>query len=245
MARVVGSIVVKNEADRYLEKALSNALSYLDEIFVYDDRSDDESAEIALSLGCRTVRRPEDKPSFMEHEGEFRQSAWNAFVRVMGLREGDWVFSFDADEFLVADDRSFEAAISSALQRNASGVIIPIPEIFEVNEEGLFARQDGFWGQIRGSRLFPFRHFGFFEDKSMGCGSEPTYVRNGYLSNQNYGITLLHLGYAREEDRVAKYERYSSLPDHGHNSDHIESILKPPVLRKWEGKVPEVLGVQQ
>jgi hypothetical protein len=46
---------------------------------------------------------------------------------------------------------------------------------------------------------------------------------------------MQHLGYMRDEDKQAKYERYSTI-DRGefHNINHINSIIDPdPVLIGW------------
>ena len=75
----------------------------------------------------------------------------------------------------------------------------------------------------------------------MGCGSEPDYVAKGKISDQNYGINVLHLGYAKDEDKQNKYKRYSSLAQHGHNNSHIESIIKEPKLELWQGITPKVI----
>ena len=242
--KLFGSMVMKNESPRYLEACIRWNRRFVDELFVFDDQSDDDSVEIAWGLGAKVVVRDNDAPSFLEHEGEFRQNAWWAFEEVCRPTVGDWVFSFDADEFAVAPGEirnSFDHAINRAQRFQNIGVILPFPEIFNVDTSGQpFQRVDGYWGSIRGPRLFMYRDGGVWQDKTMGCGSEPTYVSKGSLSTDNAGINVLHYGYAQFEDRSAKYERYNSLA-HGHNDKHIQSILQQPQLVRWDGVVPEVL----
>ena len=243
MTKIIGSMVIKNEKDRYLEDCINHAFTFLDEIFVYDDRSEDNSAELAMDLGCRVVRRPDGRSSFIDHEGQFRYSAWIAFEELMEPDVSDWIFSFDADEFMVAESdvkNTLHNAVSYAESNNCIGVVLPFPEIFKIDEEGLWARTDGLWNSIRGPRLFKYNTNGSWSDKSMGCGSEPDYVSRGRLSDQNYGLNVLHLGYAKDEDKKEKYTRYSSLSEHGHNNSHIESILKDPKLELWHGVVPDI-----
>ena len=48
---------------------------------------------------------------------------------------------------------------------------------------------------------------------------------------------ILHFGYAVQEDREYRYQRYGN--DRNHNRKHIESILKTPSLEDWSGEVPE------
>lgn len=243
MIDIHGLMVVKNEKDRYLEDCIKWNKQFLDNIFVYDDRSTDGSAELALDLGCVAVKRPENKSSFIEHEGNFRMSSWKAFEQKIKPKEGDWILSFDADEFLVSDQDIFKSlsnSIKKANYINKKGVVIPFKEIFKIDNGEFFYRTDGYWNTVRGSRLFKWFPAGAWSDKSMGCGSEPTYVNYQTISNFSYGLHFLHLGYAKDEDKRSKYERYSSLADHGHQNDHIQSILKTPKLEKWEGMIPDV-----
>lgn len=67
MARILGMIVTKNEADRYLDCNLAWHSKLLDGIVVYDDQSDDATAEVAEFHRCRYVRRDDGVPTFLEH----------------------------------------------------------------------------------------------------------------------------------------------------------------------------------
>ena len=71
----------------------------------------------------------------------------------------------------------------------------------------------------------------------MGCGSAPLYVGNNGLQTSN--LTVIHFGYTNEEDKQERYDRYTSLVDHGHNDKHIKSIIVSPQLKKYSGPVPE------
>jgi glycosyltransferase involved in cell wall biosynthesis len=245
MTRVLGSMVMRNEEDRYLASCLSWSTQFLDKVFVYDDQSTDASPQIARDLGCIVDVRPDDVPSFLEDEGRFRLAAWKAFELQAKPRPGDWVFSFDADEFLVAEGgerAALDTAVRGAKNSRSVGVILPFPEVFMYADGSLWHRTDGFWGGIKGPRLFEYRTGGEWKMKKMGCGSEPTYVGRGpFLSR--HAISVLHLGYAKDEDKTSKYERYSSLENHGHNNDHVNSIVKRPTLKRWTGKTPDLMEI--
>jgi hypothetical protein len=58
----------------------------------------------------------------------------------------------------------------------------------------------------------------------MGSASNPSYVNVG-RSTRVTDVGMVHFGYAREEDQAAKYARYASLANHGHDPSHIHSIL--------------------
>lgn len=227
---------------------MSQTTSLVDELFYYDDQSTDDSLDVVAQFGNvhRTVR-PDGVPSFIEHEGKFRQDAWNAFTGTLPLKEGDWVLAIDTDEVLtrLSDGNcclrcEVDQAIDSAERIGALSVVLPVPEIFAVEDGVPMMRVDGLWGTIRGTRLFKYRPGGVFTDKSMGCGSEPTYVVHGTKSQYAVGLHLMHFGYADPRDLATKYRRYSDLLNHGHNDGHVRSIVTQPTLQPWPG-VPTIL----
>lgn len=246
--RVLGQMVVRNEADRYLDCSLSWHLPILDGLHVYDDRSTDDSVDLATSHGAVVTTRDPDVPSFVQHEGQFRQAAWRAFEAAMMPEAGDWVLAIDADEFLVSrahEADSLWSAVNEALQNGWVARMVRIPEVFAVsNEHGELTqpqvRMDGYWGGIQGTRLFSYQPHGQFSNKPMGSGSEPTYVAgNGPWGPPTDDLFLLHYGYAFTADQQAKYARYSQLV-HGHSNAHVESIITEPTLVRWDGPMIDV-----
>jgi glycosyltransferase involved in cell wall biosynthesis len=238
---IIGSMVVKNEEDRYLERCLAWNSRFVDKLFVYDDQSSDNTAGIAEQFGT-VVIRDNEVPSFIEHEGRFRQAAWLSMRSHMNPVPGDFILSFDADEFLVADTEDVRFAMDrsiDAMRPMHSGVLINFKEVFNITDDGtLMYRTDGFWNRINGSRLFRFLDDNEFRDASMGCGSEPLYVSRGKHLEAVGGLRFLHFGYAKKEDRISKHKRYSSLADSGHNDRHVASIVKPSQLSAWSGVIP-------
>lgn len=233
--RIIAMVVAKNEAHRYLRPFLHWTATFTDAIYLYDDQSDDGTVAIAMSAGAFVGVRSDEVPSFVEHEGKFRQAAWEWMERVALPREGDWVICLDADEFLVAEGSEREALEDAAASLNALGATalnMEIPEIFAEVTSGLYRRVDGFWGTITGVRYVAWREGGQFADKALGCGSVPTYahVANGP------GPWILHVGYLDPEDRQEKYDRYMALP--GHASTHVQSILLPGTIELWTGPLP-------
>jgi hypothetical protein len=230
-SRIIGSLVMRNEADRYLEQCLTHNMQFCDLTVVLDDRSSDDSVEIAYGLGCEVTVRDEIVPSFIEHEGRFRQAAWDALS--VKARDGDWVFSFDADEFLVTSEAGNVAnhlrrAIEKASDLDLAGIRLDIPEVFALSPQGVpLIRRDGFWRSIYGVRIFRWQQPGRFLDRPMACGSAPLYVEADGISREAFGLALLHYGYLDFEDRLEKYDR------------HISSIMTEPTLETWSGSFPE------
>lgn len=244
--RILSYMVARNEADRYLDACLAWA-TFLDGIAFFDDNSTDDTVDIAAAHGVKVCSRGDSAPSFLSNESLFRQAAWEWFEDVCSPEDGDWVLALDADEFLVADEdvrSALELQIDRALRDGATSLRIHVPEVFAVSERDGYlvdpqVRVDGFWGNIRGTRLFRWRPDGQFSGRRMGCGAEPTYVPKSRIC-ESTGLALMHYGYAWPEDRKIKHERYTKLLDHGHSDTHVQSIIKPPTLHPFSGAEPLV-----
>ena len=235
--RVHGLTVGRNEAGRYLERALTNNVAALDTLTFFDDQSDDDTFDIAKGIATHTIRRTDDTPAFLEHEGRFRQDAYYQMCLHVDPAPGDWIISIDCDEFLCTtngdDPRPVMLdAITRAGKVNA--VQVPIPECFGYDTDGTpMVRTDGWWGKVIGTRLFRWLPGGEFADKPMGSGSEPTYATKPPFGSAG-NLRIMHLGYADPTDVQKKYARYNAMA-HGHNDKHIQSIIQRPTLERWSG----------
>lgn len=236
-------VVAKNESSRYLKEFI-NHHDFFDGYFLYDDRSDDDTVEVAQSAGWTTAVRSKDEPSFMEHEGKFRFNSWKRFEELMSPTTDDWICSLDADEFLVSNSElsirdQLDSCIVEADAINKHLIVLVRREIWKMTDECCLMRTDGYWKDDRLYRVFKYRPNGEWSAKSMGCGSAPTYVgRSGLLVNE---LNVLHFGYTKESDLLERYNRYNSLPFHGHNPQHIKSIVKKPILLPYDGPLPKWL----
>lgn len=235
--RVFSITVTRNEADRYLAEVLDTLAGFVDHRFVYDDQSTDATVDLAIAAGCEVWSRGDGTPSFLEHEGAFRQAAWRVFETTMTPAPEDWVLSVDADEFLAtAHDRATVLRDIAATAGDRYSATIRIPEVFGADGDGCpLIRTDGFWNTIAARRFFRYEPGGHFRDKAMGCGSEPTYVNAHPTIAKLDDPVLLHYGYAAEADRRTKHTRYTTLADHGHSSTHVQSILSRQTLIRWDG----------
>lgn len=216
-------LMVRNESGRYLEKALRSAwqIQYLagGSIIVTDDASDDDTVEICK----RWTRRVQttDAPMFWEHEGRARQRHLDYVAQ--WVSPGDWILSLDADETI----NDPEALIKATKLARSSDVAVGLP-LYEFWSSTQY-RTDGLWFGTQATRLFRWREGARMSDKSMACGSEPTYVQEEVMRGrwlQQSEAHLLHWGYMRVTDRERKYLRYvERLGGHGHNSHHVASII--------------------
>lgn len=236
--RFFALLPTRNEANRYLRECLIWHSWIFDGIFVFDDRSTDNTVDIARDYATVEIRVQD--PSFAQHEGQFRQQAWDAMVARFQPTERDWIFALDADEFLVSNEGLSQTTLlyCAAIQaenNHQDSVTIPIPEVFSTSANEVYIRTDGFWAGLAQPRLCKYRPNAQFSNKKMASGSLPTYANLAPADN-NCSLNLLHFGYARAEDRYVKHERYKDVP--GHNPTHVASILTKPKLQKWEGPIP-------
>lgn len=238
--RLLAHLVARDEADRYLSSVL--AALPTEHIHLYDDQSTDDTAALAFAMGAEVRVRPDRVSTFMEHEGAFRQAAWNSMVDTLKPEPGDWVLALDCDEILVADGGDvpgvIQEAILAAQEGGSVGVKLPIPELWKVDEGGPWQRTDGYWAGLAQPRLFAYRPVAEFNQARLGCGSVPLYVVEGHLSRHTYGLAIAHLGYVDPSDRAHKYRRYAGRP--GHSPKHVSSILTGARLERAAFTLPPV-----
>jgi glycosyltransferase involved in cell wall biosynthesis len=240
--KIIGLLTTKNESGRYLESCLKWNSKIFDELYIYDDQSTDSTVEICSEYGKVKIRE-DNIPTFMDHEGNFRQAAWEW---AGSESNPDWIMTFDADEFIVPSLKEINAKkglydlASYAESVKKKSVLISIPEIWEISNP-LKIRKDGFWAKNSNPRLIKWNESDtVFLDKPMGSGNGPAYCWKNPLSTVHL-ISILHFGYAKPEDRQRRYERYKSINNHGHNKKHIDSIIdKNPSLTNWLGSTPKV-----
>lgn len=228
-------MVVRNEADRYLEKVLRWHRPFLDELLVYDEGSTDDSDVIAQDCGAFVTWRPHTVPSFRESETAVRQDAWNQLGALFTMTANDWVLSIDADEFFLAGDTRASALEALQILTDVPDEIgaysFNVDEVFDQRHGQLMARHDGFWGGITADRMVRWHSAARFRVRQgMGCGSIPLGTCSVPRKVSPGVARIVHLGYLRPEDRQTKYERYSN--DVGHSSRHVESILQTPQLEE-------------
>lgn len=247
-----GLMVVRNEADRYLQSCLEWHMDIFDDLFIVDDQSDDETVELCLSYTSSVITRPDEIPSFMEHEGKFRQFAWSSMVSMLELTEKDWIVVVDADEFLVSSSAASTRDVLDQMRFKLTGEgswasRVKKIEIFDSDDDGLYGRVDGFWKRDAKAMIARYRERdGGFSNREMACGRLPAWYENQYINHPanlrpaGDDLTLLHVGYMDKNDRIEKHKRYTSKGNHGHSRSHIESILKTPRLEKWQGQTPPV-----
>jgi hypothetical protein len=228
-SRITLAMLVRNEADRYLETVLKSASLYIDEAVILDDASEDNTVEI-----CKTVLKgipwtivSNPKTGF-NNEILLRKQLWEMVIAT----EPDWILILDADE--VFEDKASKVLKELAKVQEVDHYSFRLYDMWNENSY----REDTFWRAHTVYRPFMVRYVPEFNwiwrETPQHCGRLPLniYQLPGGLSQ----LRLKHLGWMKEEDRLAKYNRYKLLdPDAVYGiAEQYESILDPqPNLIPW------------
>ena len=143
--RTIATFVMRNEEHRYLNACLKWTSQFVDDIFVFDDQSTDDSVAIARQYGPVAVRHG-STASFLQNESEFREAAWMTMQNTLEPERGDIILALDTDEFVIMNGFNLTLEIGEVLQ-------VPIHEVFGVKENVPMIRTDGYWGGISGQRV--------------------------------------------------------------------------------------------
>lgn len=240
--KFVASVIIHNEADRYLRPFFDHLLEFVDEVRVLDDGSTDDFKEIGWYDDDRIVIQRNDRSVFFEHEGKARQ----ALLEWTMQGEPNVVLSIDADEF-IADGKALREAVEKP---NPSGVWqLEMEEVWKADERSLSIRQDGGWKahpigivywvppdhntnrQTRRNWVMP--------DRALACGRVPHLVGTWNRLNKPSVGSILHFGWTCEADREARYQRYVTHDGGQHHAgSHLASIMYDDrkvslTRRKW------------
>lgn len=223
------SMVVRNEANRYLRPVLEHARKYIDNAVIIDDASTDNTVAV-----CQEILKDiplvliQQKESLFHNEYLLRRQQWEETIKT----NPDWILALDADEM-------FEEAIITEINNliNQADVDVYCFRLYDFWDKEHY-REDKFWQAHLYYRPFLLRYLpGFpysWRETPQHCGRLPENIL--ILPFQNSSLRVKHFGWAREEDRLKKYKRYIKLDPKGifGNIKQYESILDPhPNLVKW------------
>lgn len=208
---IVGAVLARNEAGRYLERVLRNVTSLCDVTVLLDDDSHDATREIARAMGALVHERAvtggfwgmEGRRSA---EGSARAELWRLASEAAGA--DGWVYVADADHELVGITRDELHLLTKAT--HCTAFACPLWDCWDDDEH---MRVDGFWQAHNNPRAWFFKAFPHgalapeWTRQGLHVGHSPSnYVYCIGLMPPNVGVK--HLGYIKKEDRAAKMGRY-------------------------------------
>lgn len=227
--RITLSMIVKNEANRYLRQVLQSAKEYISDAVIIDDGSTDNTVavckEVLKNLPLRIVQNAESKFS---NEVDLRKQQWEETVK----SNPEWILMLDADE--IFEDRFKDDIKPFLASTNADAVLFRLYDFWDPDHY----RDDVYWSAHRRFALFLVRYNPnidyAWKDTPQHCGRFPL---NAYRFNAvSSMLRLKHFGWASIDARISKYERYQKLdPEAKYGwKEQYESILdKNPHLVQW------------
>lgn len=223
------ALLVRNEADRYLDKVLNQARQYIDEAVILDDASEDNTVEVCKSLlqGIPLTLVSNSEPGF-HNEVTLRKQLWDLTVST----HPDWILILDADE--IFEDKAVKLLRELALRQDIFHYYFRLYDLWDENAY----REDTYWSAHKWYRPFMIRYIPDFEyrwrETPQHCGRFPENIHQHY--GEIHPLRIKHLGWMKPEDRLKKYRRYQELdPDAVYGiKEQYESILDPnPNLIPW------------
>lgn len=222
-------MLVRNESRRYLEKVLEHITKYADEVIILDDGSTDNTVAICRQqLANLPHCIVENSVSRFNNEVELRKALWELAVST----HPDWIMILDADEI-------FEPKAVKGIRELIADDSIDVVyfRLYDMWNEHSY-REDGCWMAHRVYRPFLVRYQQDYSyewlEQALHCGRFPANIYN--LPCKQSNLRLQHFGWARPEDRIAKYLRYKKLDPtakYGIQEQYL-SILDPkPNLIEW------------
>jgi len=219
---IVANLIVFNEENRWLEKALVQLERLADKIVILDDCSTDKTPKICKSFKKVIYYRNEER-MFDKDEHLAREKLWNLTIK----EKPDWVICSDADELF---DARFKCKMDELMNGTDIAFALHIINLWGDDEH---FRADPRWANAYNIRFFkylPESKQSFF-NKKLHCGSAPIYA---YRRKVRIDLNIFHYGYIREKDRKRKKVFYEERDPYNlyHSRDWYETINKREKIKK-------------
>lgn len=228
--KIIGGLLCKNEAERWLNKFLASFSQLCDEIVVIDDKSNDKSPEICAKYGT-VYLSPESY--FETREWMQRETLFHLCLARANLN--DWVIILDADELLNDSHNLRKFLINCPVCYNGYSI-----KLYDMWNETHY-RSDFYWNAHERHWQMATRKRDIdytWRKTNLHCGRLPLEIKEDKIC-YNESFYIKHMGWSTEKDRLHKYDRYMKIDGNGQFGwlDQYKSILdKHPNLIKLEDK---------
>lgn len=225
------SMIIRNEADKFIRRMLTHAMKYVSNIVILDDASTDNTIEV-----CEEVLKDfphkiykNDESMFQNlKESECRKKLWNLTIN----ENPDWILLLDADE--IFEDWGITVLPQIINDVNFDAYYF---KMYHMWEDDNHYRVDGLW-KPADYRIYLLRYQPNYEYKwdnmPIHCYRHPFNVY-GMPGCYCY-VRLKHYGHFTKEIRIDKYKRYKVLDPNSQfvPKSHYDSILEDnPALEEF------------
>lgn len=222
-------LLVRNESGRYLERVLQHITEYADEVVILDDGSTDDTVAICREQLVNIAHRiVENGASKFGNEVELRKMLWELAVST----QPDWIMILDADERF---EQKAAEPIRELIKDDTFDVVYF--RLYDMWSESSY-REDGYWLAHKVYRPFLVRYCSNFVyewlEQPLHCGRFPMNIVK--LPGKQSELRVQHFGWARPEDRVAKYFRYKELDPiakYGVQEQYLSILAPKPNVIQW------------
>lgn len=215
---------VKNEA-RWIVRSIRSIHGLCDRIFVLDDHSSDDTADLAEQAGADVLVHPWGVIDEARDKTFLLQTILGATgaSRRVPASPPLWILMIDGDEELV---EGHDVLIRKALldQPHAVSFAMRVAFLWNSPEQ---ERVDGVYANMTRPSLFNasasncvFRAAG--SGPNFHCGSVP---RDLYARGIVIPAVLKHYGYLHKADRIRKYNWYNAIDPNNEAEDHYRHMV--------------------
>jgi GT2 family glycosyltransferase len=228
--KITLSMIVKNEAGRYLKQVLESLKGHIDEAVIIDDASCDDTVNM-----CRAILKEiplhiiQNDKSMFASEAQLRKKQWEETVKT----NPDWILNLDADEIL---EKNFWKNAQELI--NNRDYDLYCFRLFDMWNNTQY-REDEYWNAHNVYRPFLMRYQPDFKYKwneaAQHCGRFP--INTSSFPKSALEFRVKHLGWSAPVDRVEKYKRYQLLDSdaiYGIKEQYDSILDTDPNLVKWD-----------
>ena len=219
MSKIIGMMLVRNEADRYLRRVLEGMKTVCDKIIILDDDSTDNTPDICYEYTGHVFFS--DKSYWGTNELHQRQLLWE--LANGSADSGDWFLNLDADE-TIFDIHKLRDIVDKADSMGHDGISFNLYDMWSETHY----RDDSLWNAHSREWIMCIKHDDHIDYKwnemPLHCGRFPLNVGFKCMPSR---LKLQHWGWAKEEDRVKKYARYMAIDPEGKHGilEQYKSII--------------------
>lgn len=219
--RIIGGMLVKNEADRWIIEAFNQMEHICDNVIILDDCSTDNTAKIAENYGFTLLY---SNRSYWEiDELKQRKRLFNALWYT--TRVDDLILILDADELIRGNWAVIKKTLLDIPTKNKA-ITFKLYDMWSpthYREDQYWNAHTREWPMIIRKTMDPVN---VWNEQGLHCGRFPV---NRIIYPIASGLKIKHMGWSTREDREAKYKRYLRVDPEGRYGvlEQYLSILDP------------------